>query len=101
MQFKSLGLFKCTSKTPGAGYDMMEFLVGGAACWSLGWRFMGGMVVRACVRGFSGGLEEALSLSLSEMVGFRDVGVCILGAWRREWSIPVCAIRYMVRRRAL
>lgn len=32
---------------------------------------------RACVRGFSGGLEEALSLSLSEMVGFRDVGVCI------------------------
>lgn len=32
---------------------MMEFLVGGAGCWSLGWRFMGGMVVRACVRGFS------------------------------------------------
>lgn len=27
----------------------MEFLVGGAGCWSLGWRFMGGMVVRACV----------------------------------------------------
>lgn len=55
---------------------MMEFLVRGAGCWSLGWRFMGGMVVRVCVRGFSRGLEEALSLSLSlsEMVGFRDVG---------------------------
>lgn len=62
MQFKSLGLFKCTSNTPGAGYDMMEFLVGGAGWWSLGWRFMGGMVVRACGRGFSRGLEEALSL---------------------------------------
>lgn len=48
---------------------MMEFLVGGAGCWSLGWRFMGGMVVRACVV-FSRGLEEALSLSLSEMGGF-------------------------------
>lgn len=46
---------------------MMEFLVGGAGWWSLGWRFMGGMVVRACVRAwyFYGGLEEALSLSLS------------------------------------
>lgn len=43
---------------------MMEFLVGGAGCWSLGWRFMGGMIVRACGRGSSGGLEEALSLSL-------------------------------------
>lgn len=58
--------------------------------------------VRACVV-FSRGLEEALSLSLSpsEMVGFRDVGMCILGSWRREWNVPVCAVRYMVRRRAL
>lgn len=40
-------------------------------------------------------------LFLSEMVGFRDVGMCILGSWRREWSVPVCAVRYMVRRRAL
>lgn len=50
---------------------MMEFLVGGAACWSLGWRFMGGMVVRVCV-----GVvfhRDWRKLSLSEMVGFRDV----------------------------
>lgn len=81
---------------------MMVFLVGGAGCWSLGWRFMGGMVVLACVRGFHGdGRKLYLSLSLSEMVGFGDVGVCILGSWRREWSVPVCAVRYMVRRRAL
>lgn len=55
---------------------MMEFLVGGAACWSLGWRFMGGMVVRVCVRAwfFHGDWRK---LSLSEMVGFRDVGVCV------------------------
>lgn len=80
---------------------MMEFLVGGAGWWSLGWRFMGGMVVRACVCGFSGGLEEALSLFLSEMVCLEMSSVCILGSWRREWSVPVCAVRYIVRRRAL
>lgn len=81
----------------------MEFLVGGAGCWSLGWRFMGGMVVRVCVRAwfFTGIGGSSFSLSLSEMVGFRDVGVCILGSWRREWSVSVCAVRYMVRRRAL
>lgn len=58
---------------------------------------------RTCVRAwfFLRGLEEALSLSLSEMVCLRDVGVYILGSWRREWSVPVCAVRYMVRRRAL
>lgn len=81
----------------------MEFLVGGAGCWSLGWRFMGGMVVCACVV-FHGDWRKlflSLSLALSEMVGFRDVGMCILGSWRREWSVPVCAVRYMVRRRAL
>lgn len=53
---------------------MMEFLVGGAGCWSLGWRFMGGMVVRACKRAwFFHGDWRKLYLSLSEMVGFRDV----------------------------
>lgn len=62
---------------------------------------------RACVRVcvcvvFQGDWRKLfLSLSLSEMVGFRDVGVCILGSWRREWSVSVCAVRYMVRRRAL
>lgn len=52
---------------------MMEFLVGGAAWWSLGWRFMGGMVVRACVCGFFTGIGGSY-ISLSEMEGFRDVG---------------------------
>lgn len=53
---------------------MMEFLVGGAGCWSLGWRFMGGMVVRVCVCAwFFHGDWRKLYLSLSEMVGFRDV----------------------------
>lgn len=55
---------------------------------------------RVCVRAwFLTGIGR--ELSLSEMVGFRDVGVCILGSWRRDWSVPVCAVRYMVRRRAL
>lgn len=45
---------------------MMEFLVRGAGCWSLGWRFMGGMVVRVCVcvRGFFHGDWRKLYLSL-------------------------------------
>lgn len=56
----------------------MEFLVGGAGCWSLGWRFMGGMVVRVCVRGFS--------LSLRWWV-LEMSSVCILGSWRRECQV--------------
>lgn len=58
---------------------------------------------RACLQAcvvFHGDWRK-LYLSLSEMVGFRDVGMCILGSWRREWSVSVCAVRYMVRRRAL
>lgn len=79
MQFKSLGLFKCTSNTPGAGYDMMEFLVGGAGCWSLGWRFMGGMVVRVCVGVvFQGDWRKLyLSLSLSLRWWVLEMSVCV------------------------
>lgn len=60
---------------------------------------------RACVRAWFltgiGGGSISLSLSLSEMVGLEMSSVCILGSWRREWSVSVCAVRYMVRRRAL
>lgn len=54
---------------------MMEFLVGGAAWWSLGWRFMGGMVVRVCVRGFFTGIGGS-SISLRWWV-LEMSGVCV------------------------
>lgn len=55
---------------------------------------------RACVRGFFYG--DWRKLSLSEMVGFRDVE-CVYSRELEEGmsgSVPVCAVRYMVRRRA-
>lgn len=52
---------------------------------------------RTCVRAwFFYGDWRKLYLSLSEMVDLEMSSVCILGSWRREWSVPVCAVRYMV-----